>query len=47
VEMVDILHYKVGFGFIGILANKLIVKRQLETIFSYRYLKLNEIFGKM
>jgi len=47
VEMVDILHYKVGFGFIGSIINFLIVKRQLDKIFSYRYRKLENIFGKL
>lgn len=46
VEMVDILHYKVGFGFIGRIMNFLVVKRQLEQIFGFRYRKLEEMFGK-
>jgi ligand-binding SRPBCC domain-containing protein len=47
VEMVDILHYKVGFGFIGRIMNLLVVKKQLEQIFRYRYDKLEVMFGKL
>lgn len=47
VEMVDILHYKVGFGFIGRIANSLIVKNQLKHIFEYRFHKLEDMFGKL
>jgi ligand-binding SRPBCC domain-containing protein len=47
VEMVDILHYKVGFGFIGKIINSLVVKKQLNNIFGYRYNKLEEMFGKI
>ncbi|MFZ4590579.1 MAG: SRPBCC family protein [Ignavibacteria bacterium] len=47
VEMVDILHYKVGFGFIGRIMNSLMVRSQLEQIFSYRFNKLEEMFGKL
>lgn len=47
VEMVDILHYKVGFGFIGKIMNSLFVKRQLEEIFRFRYNKLEEMFGSI
>ena len=47
IEMYDILHYKVGFGFIGKAANSLLVKNKLKDIFDFRYMKLEEIFGKM
>ena len=47
VEMVDILHYKVGFGFIGKIMNTIVVRSQLEQIFSYRFNKLEEMFGKL
>lgn len=47
VEMVDILHYKVGFGFIGKLMNFLVVKGQLKQIFEFRFRKLEEMFGKI
>lgn len=47
VEMHDILHYKVGFGIFGRIANSLMVKNKLKDIFGFRYKKLEEIFGKM
>lgn len=46
VEMRDIIDYKVGYGFIGNIANQMIVKKQLKTIFDYRFKKIEEIFGK-
>jgi len=46
VEMIDIVHYKNPFGFIGQAANSLFVKRQLKKIFEYRFHKVEEIFGK-
>jgi hypothetical protein len=45
--MVDILHYKVGFGFLGKIINLLVVKKQLDYIFGYRYKKLEEMFGRL
>lgn len=47
VEMTDIVDYKVGFGFIGDIANALLVKKQLKLIFDYRFKKVEEIFGKL
>jgi len=47
IEMIDILHYKVGFGFLGNIINSLVVKKQLDYIFGYRYKKLEEIFGNI
>lgn len=44
VEMIDILHYKVPFGFIGNIANRLIIKKKLKEIFDYRFKKLEELF---
>lgn len=45
VEMTDIVHYKVPLGFLGRLANRLFVRKKLETIFRYRYQKVVELFG--
>jgi ligand-binding SRPBCC domain-containing protein len=47
VEMIDIVHYKLPLGFLGDIANALFVKRQLKTIFDYRYNKLNQLFGNL
>lgn len=47
VLMTDIVHYKIPLGFIGKLMNRLLVRRQLNRIFRYRFTKIEEIFGKM
>lgn len=47
VEMTDLVHYKIPLGWLGDLANRLFVRRQLEAIFDYRWKKLEEMFGKM
>jgi ligand-binding SRPBCC domain-containing protein len=46
VEMTDLVHYRLPFGFIGNLANALVVKKELEKIFTYRYKKIVELFGE-
>lgn len=46
VEMIDIVHYRLPFGVIGSIGNALIVKKELEKIFLYRYQKIIELFGK-
>ena len=43
--MDDIIHYKIPFGFIGKILNKVYVQNKLNKIFKYRENKLNEIFG--
>lgn len=45
VEMTDIVHYKNPLGILGRLANALFVKKKLETIFAFRYRKVEELFG--
>ena len=45
VEMTDILHYQLPFGFIGKVINALFVKRKVTAIFDYRYQKLEELFN--
>ena len=45
VEMTDILHYKVPFGFIGRIVNSLFIKHKINEIFNYRYNKLEELFN--
>ncbi len=46
VEMTDIVHYKLPFGFLGTLANSLLVQGQLNKIFSFRFEKTETLFGK-
>lgn len=47
VEMTDIVHYKLPFGWLGDMAHALFVKKQLATIFDYRFAKVEGLFGKM
>lgn len=47
VEMEDLLHYKLPFGFLGQLAHPLLVKPKLNEIFEYRKNKLIELFGAL
>ena len=45
VEMIDIVHYKIPFWFIGDLAHALFVRKRLEHVFEYRYKVIEEMFG--
>lgn len=45
VEMEDIIHYKLPFGFLGSLLHPLLVKNKLERIFEFRRKKLIALFG--
>ncbi len=45
VEMTDLLHYKVPFGFIGKTVNSLFIKHKIKEIFDYRFNKLEELFN--
>jgi ligand-binding SRPBCC domain-containing protein len=45
VEMMDIVHYKMPLGFIGNWANNLFVEKSLREIFTYRFQKIEEIYG--
>lgn len=47
VEMTDLVHYKLPLGILGKVAHRLLVKKQLEEIFDYRYKILEERFGKI
>lgn len=46
VEMIDLVNYKIPFGFIGDIANSFFVQQKLKQVFSYRYEKITELFGK-
>lgn len=46
IEMTDIVHYKVPLGSLGDVANSVLVKNELKKIFSFRYKKTEEVFGK-
>lgn len=45
VEMEDIVHYVLPFGFLGHLTHKWFIRKKLESIFEYRRLKLIALFG--
>ena len=44
-KMTDVVHYALPFGFLGRLANSLMVKNKLKTIFDYRRNKIEELFN--
>lgn len=46
VLMIDEVKYKLPLGFIGDLTHKLIVKKKVENIFSFRKAALEKIFSK-
>jgi ligand-binding SRPBCC domain-containing protein len=45
VLMTDIVSYTLPLGFLGKFAHWLFVRKQLETIFEYRFKKVEEIFN--
>ena len=47
VEMEDIVHYKLPFGFLGKMVHPFLVKPKLKEIFDFREKKLIELFGEM
>ena len=46
VLMTDIITYQPPFGFLGTLVNSILIKNQLKQIFDYRFVALEERFGK-
>ena len=47
VLMRDIVSYQPPMGFLGALANKLFIRRQLKGIFEYRYQAVEKMFGAL
>jgi len=45
VEMTDLVHYLIPFGFLGDLVGALFVRRRLEEIFAYRRQVISSVFG--
>ena len=45
IEMTDVVHYKIPFGFLGVIANNLFIRKKLKNIFDYRYVKFEEMFN--
>jgi ligand-binding SRPBCC domain-containing protein len=46
VEMTDIVHYKIPFGFLGDIAQWLFVRKNLEKIFEFREKAVEQRFGR-
>lgn len=46
VEMTDIVHYKVPFGFLGDIANSILVEKKLKEIFDFRFMVVEKRFKK-
>lgn len=46
VVMTDIVTYVPPLGFLGAVANKILIKKQLKTIFDYRFEAVEKVFGK-
>ncbi|HVS94560.1 MAG TPA: SRPBCC family protein [Mucilaginibacter sp.] len=44
VLMTDIVNYAIGWGFIGRIANSLVVAKKLENVFDYREKVIGEMF---
>jgi len=47
VLMTDIVSYKPPFGFLGSIANSVLIKKQLRKIFDYRKTAIEKMFGNM
>jgi ligand-binding SRPBCC domain-containing protein len=45
VQMTDVLNYAIPYGPIGTIANKVLVRRQIEKIFAYREKAVTDLFG--
>ncbi len=44
--MSDIVSYQPPFGFLGSIANRILIRKKLAEIFDYRHKALEELFGK-
>jgi len=47
VEMIDIVHYKLPFWFLGDIAHAIFVKQKLRKVFDYRFSQIEKLFGKL
>ena len=45
VKMTDIVHYSLPFSFLGSMVHSPLVKPKLQQIFTFRFQKVNELFG--
>ena len=44
-RMRDVVRYRLPFGAVGRLVNALMVRRDLEQVFGYRFKRVNELFA--
>lgn len=47
VLMTDIVSYKPPFGFLGSIANTILINKQLKEIFDFRTVAMEKMFGRM
>jgi ligand-binding SRPBCC domain-containing protein len=47
VMMTDRVSYKLPFGFFGLIAHEILVRKKLKKIFEYREQCLEKMFGKI
>ena len=45
IMMTDVIHYSIGYGWLGLLIEKYFVKSQVDKIFKYREQQIKKIFG--
>ena len=45
VEMYDLVHYQLPLGLIGKLGNEILVKKQLQHVFDYRFKVVEKLFN--
>lgn len=45
VQMTDVIDYKLPFGFLGLVAHKLVIRNKIESIFMYRKNILEKLFA--
>jgi ligand-binding SRPBCC domain-containing protein len=45
VQMTDLLHYAIPYGFIGRIANSILVAKKVKGIFDYREKAIERLFG--
>ena len=45
VKMTDIITYKPPFGYLGRIANSLFIRKQIQAIFQYRKIKMDQLFN--
>jgi ligand-binding SRPBCC domain-containing protein len=45
VKMTDIVTYKPPFGYLGRIANTLFIRKQIQAIFQYRKIKMDQLFN--